>query len=136
MTTQASFCSNSAPGSVADYFEKGWRRQRSDPLPVRGDLVAGCTSLFARVSVAVKDGQISKACFQSSTCVPLVAYCELLVEMVEGKSLWEAMSILPDDLIDRLPEIPTYRRNRAALATKALANAVGKAMGSGLGLEI
>jgi hypothetical protein len=49
--------------------------------------------------------------------------------MVEGMALRDALRVSPVALLDRLPEIPEYKRDRAALATAALLSAIRRAVG-------
>jgi hypothetical protein len=116
--------------SVLDYFDRGLRRSRQATFPVVGDVIQGPNRLSARYDLRVEDGSIRGVSFKASTCVTLVAYCELLAEWATGKSLRDAMLIDPGELADGLAGVPVMKRDRAMLAARALQSALAAAVGS------
>jgi NifU-like protein involved in Fe-S cluster formation len=116
--------------SVLDYFDRGLRRSRQATYPVVGELIHGPNGLRARYDVLVEDAVIRRVSFQASTCVTLVAYCELLAEWATGKSLRDAMQIDPGKLAEGLDGVPVMKRDRAVLATRALQSALANAVGT------
>lgn len=113
--------------SVYEYFHQALRHLREQTLPVQGELTEGNEGLLAQFLLDVRQDQISAVSYKCTTCVTLVAYCELLAEAVKDISLREVMLIKPIDLIAALPGVPSYRYDRAYLAVGALHSAVSKA---------
>ncbi|MFQ5997926.1 MAG: iron-sulfur cluster assembly scaffold protein [Candidatus Bathyarchaeia archaeon] len=67
------------------------------------------------------DGNVvSGARFRATTCSTLVACCERLCEVAEGKTIGEALEIQPQEIRDYFGQIPDGKANRADLAVKAL----------------
>ena len=109
---------------VHQYFERGYYRSREHFPPRRGEIVGGNERLLAQFFIDVKDDCIQHASYKCSTCVVLVAYCELLAEMIIGLSPKEVAKITPSNLVLAFPEVPCQRHDRASLAVQALHSAV------------
>ena len=60
--------------------------------------------------------------------VPLVAYAEVLCELVAGNEVAKAMALTPVELVASLPGVPAHRHERAALVMRAWWSAVAHAL--------
>jgi NifU-like protein involved in Fe-S cluster formation len=121
-------CSLRPLRSVSECFDSGLRRSRSQPLPIQGEVRASDQGLVARFSLRLRGGRIAGVSFKASTCVTLVAYCEVLAELVEGLVLAEAVRLSTSHLVAQLPGVPVAKRDRAALAWSAFVAAVHEAV--------
>ncbi len=130
-TPRYSCCSRSSRRSVSNYFDRGYRRRLLPMEPIVGEESSGCGKLKATFGLRVEAGLIKAASFRSTTCITLVAYCELLGEMATGMMLREAIQITPEKLIDGFTEVPLAKQDRAVLALKALATAIIRAVEAG-----
>jgi hypothetical protein len=113
--------------TVSELFERGFRRNRDAPLPIRGDLRTDAEGNRASFSLDVSDGKIVAIRFQVSTCATLIAYCELIAETLPGRTVDLAQALTPRDLVEQLPGVPLLKQNRAALAVAAFASALAAA---------
>ncbi len=108
------------PPTLTDYIDRGLRRRRADRLPIVGDVRRDDAGRFARFSVRVTDGVITDVAFEATTCVTLVAYCELAAEWTAGLPVQAAAHrIRLQDLVAALPLVPAGKRHRARLAAEA-----------------
>ena len=114
--------------TVSCCFDRGLERSRGPELPVAGEDCADGLGLSVQFSLEVRDSIIRQARFRATTCVPLVAYCELLAERVTGVTLRDAIRTQPGDLVRDLPEVPPARWDRAALGVRALRSAIANAV--------
>jgi hypothetical protein len=109
------------PPTLTDYIDRGLRRRRAAPLPIAGAVRRDDAGRFARFSLRVTDGVISDVAFEATTCVTLVAYCEVAAEWVTGLTLPAAARRLElRELLAELPLVPESKRPRALLAAHAL----------------
>ena len=109
------------PPTLSDYIERGLRRRRTGPLPVVGDVRRDDDGRFAQFSVRMNDGVIADVAFDATTCVTLVAYCELAAEWVTGHTVSAAaQKIRLHELARALPLVPEDKRHRALLAVQAV----------------
>jgi hypothetical protein len=119
-TQNAQSCWSTAPRlSVAELFERGFRRNRTAPLPIQGRRCAGAEGLSACFSVEMDAGKLTAIGFRASTCATLLAYCELVAETAVGSAPLAARRLSPADLVAGLPGVPMLKRDRAALAIAA-----------------
>ena len=118
-------CCGVAPRrNVSDLFDRGRRRARQSPLAIEGDEHRDSNGLTARFSLAVEDGKIAKIGFRATTCITLMAYCELIAELATGEDIPQAARLSPADLISELPDVPALKRDRAPLVFAAFRDAV------------
>ena len=111
--------------TVLDYFHLGLQRDKhAGTLPVVGVVARGSTGLTVRYQLRVEYGVVQQVSFKASTCVTLVAYCELLAQWATKMPLREAICICAEELADSLVGVPTCKRDRAWLAVQAMQNAV------------
>jgi NifU-like protein involved in Fe-S cluster formation len=100
-------------------FDRGYRRNRLDPFPFEGAELRDANDLSARFSLDLANGVIKGIRFRVSTCITLIAYCELITELAAGKTAREAAALSEEELIAALPDVPAMKRNRASLAINA-----------------
>lgn len=118
--------------NVSDLFDRGLRRSRQTPLPTQGEILRDANGFTARFSLATDDGQLLGIGFNASTCVTLVAYCELIVELMTGRSIVEGRHLSSAELIAQLPDVPPLKRDRAPLAIAAFRDALAAASNSSI----
>jgi hypothetical protein len=112
-------CGSSPRRTVSELFDRGLRRARLLPLPIVGDAHTGAGGLSVRFSLACCGGRIENVHFTASTCITLIAYCELIAEVTSGQRITEAMQLTTADLVRDLPNVPALKRDRAPLAIAA-----------------
>ena len=113
-------CSVTPRFTVAELFERGFRRNRAEPLALEGDTVADAEGNSARFSVALDGGRLSDIRFRASSCTTLIAYSEVLAELLTGFDATMAADYAPQDLVAALPGVHPLKQNRAVLAVAAL----------------
>lgn len=77
-----------------------------------------------RLSLRVIDGRIEAARFLAYGCPPTLACGSALAEMLEGRSLEEAMKLTRKDIIDAVGGLSAQKRHAAALAVETLHQAL------------
>ena len=121
-------CCSVAPRLTAgELFERGHRRNRAVPPSIEGSLCADAEGNEARFGLELADGKIAAAGFRVTTCATLVAYCELIAEIVPGFGLDIAEGLTPRNLVEALPGVPALKRERAVLAIAAFRAALAAA---------
>jgi NifU-like protein involved in Fe-S cluster formation len=108
-------------------FDRGYRRNRLVPFAFEGAELHDTNDLTARFSLDLADGTIRGTRFRVSTCITLIAYCELLTELAAGKSPRDAARISEAELVAALPDVPAMKRDRAPLAINAFRAALAAA---------
>ena len=116
--------------TISELFERGLRRNRDAPLPIRGDVCTDPEGNRASFSCDVADARIVAIGFQVSPCATLIAYCELIAETLPGRTLDLAQALTPRDLAEQLPGVPALKRGRAVLAIAAFRAALALAANS------
>lgn len=117
-------CGTAFRRTVSDLFDRGYPRNRAATLPVEGSERIDANGLAARFSLDIAHGRIRAASFRATTCVTLIAYCELIAEIVPGQDIREAATLSETGLLAALPDVPLPKRNRAALAINAFRAAI------------
>jgi NifU-like protein involved in Fe-S cluster formation len=112
-------CSVTPRFTVAELFERGFRRNRAAPLAVEGDAVRDAEGNSARFSLDLDGGKLGEIRFRVSTCTTLIAYCEALAELLPGLDADLAAHFTPTELVDALPGVPRLKQPRAILAVAA-----------------
>ncbi len=120
-------CGVAARRNVSDLFDRGLCRARQAPLAIEGDERRDGNGLAARFSLAVADGRLAQIGFKASTCITLVAYCELIAELAAGRDIRQAARLSSAGLIAELPDVPPLKRDRAPLAIAAFRDALERA---------
>lgn len=120
-------CGPSRRCSVVDYV-KAPRLRTSEPLAhPYGERVYLANGVGVRMAVDLVDSNIRGLTYESSTCTTLIAYAEVLGELVIGNSAREAARITPASLVAALEGVPASRQDRAIIALRALWSAVAVA---------
>jgi NifU-like protein involved in Fe-S cluster formation len=113
-------CCNVTPRlTVAELFERGFRRNREAPLPIQGARCASADGNDASFSLAVNGQTIAAVCFQASCCATLIAYCQYLAEIAPGFRFAIARRLTARNLVASVPGVPALKQNRAVLAIAA-----------------
>lgn len=123
----AGCCGVARRRTVSDCFDRGLRRNRTEPFALAGETLHDQNGLNAQFSLQLDNGLIETVRFRVTSCVALVAYAEVLAEEAQKLSLQSAAAIAPDVLIDILEGVPAFRRDRAILAVRALRSAIHSA---------
>lgn len=87
--------------------------------PVHGVLHTDNDGACARFEVEWNSGVIAAIRYQCTTCITLVALCELTQATAAGMSASEAFQVDATWLLRHLPEIPAAKHSRALLASRA-----------------
>lgn len=117
-------CCHATPRrTVSELFDRGLRRSRQAPLAIAGapHHLNGFTAAF---SIDTDGGTLTGVRFKASTCITLVAYCELIAEMMAGETIAAALALAPADLVAELSDVPALKRDRAPLAIVAFREAL------------
>jgi NifU-like protein involved in Fe-S cluster formation len=118
-TCREACCSVAPRLTVAELFEKGFRRSREEPRTIAGPACAGAEDNTAAFSLDVAEGRIAAVGFRASCCATLIAYCEYIAEIAPGFSLVIARELTATNLVDSVPGVPALKRDRAVLAIAA-----------------
>jgi hypothetical protein len=118
-TCREACCSVTPRLSVAELFERGFRRNREAPLPIAGATCTGADDNTVTFSLDVIDERIIAVGFRASCCATLIAYCEYIAEIVPGFQLAIACEMTAANLVDSVPGVPALKRDRAVLAIAA-----------------
>ncbi len=118
-TCREACCSVTPRLTVAELFERGFRRNREAPRAIVGAACTGAEDNTAAFSLDVTDGRITAVGFHASCCATLIAYCEYIAEIAPGFRLAIARELTAANLVDSLPGVPALKRDRAVLAIAA-----------------
>jgi NifU-like protein involved in Fe-S cluster formation len=129
-TCRESCCSVTPRFTVAELFERGFRRSRTAPLGIEGEAVTDAEGNNARFSVAVNGAKLAEIRFRASSCTTLIAYSEALAELPPGLDAGLAAQFTPAELVTALPGVPALKQNRAVLAIAAFRAALLAAQSS------
>ena len=80
-----------------------------------------------RLSLRVVDGRIEAAGFLAYGCPPTLVCGSALTELIEGKTVGEAMRVTRKDLLDAIGGLPSRKQHAAALAIETLRSAIESA---------
>jgi NifU-like protein involved in Fe-S cluster formation len=83
-----------------------------------------------RVSLRVQNGRIQAARFLAYGCPPTLVCGSALTELIEGKTIEEAMVLTRRDLLDELGGLPSRKQHAAALAIETLRIALESGCGN------
>ena len=115
-TCREACCSVTPRLTVAELFERGFRRNRETPRAIAGAPFTGAEDNAASFSLDVAEGQIIAVGFQASCCATLIAYCEYIAALAPRLSLDLARALTAANLVEGLPGVPALKRDRAVLA--------------------
>ena len=102
------------------YFGRALRRHPHPLDGEAGEREQDDEGNSAQISLIVSCGVITDVLYRCTTCCTLVALCEHLNELLQGKGLNAVDGYTADALLALHPEIPVSRRGRAELAVRAL----------------
>jgi nitrogen fixation NifU-like protein len=77
-----------------------------------------------RLSLLVRNGRIEAVSFLAYGCPPTLACGSMLTELIQGKSVQEAMHLTRTDLMNALGGLPSRKQHAAALAVETLRTAI------------
>ena len=118
-------CCNVTPRlTVAELFERGFRRNREAPLAIEGQPCTGVGDNTVSFSLDVTDGKIAAVGFRASCCATLIVYCEYIAQIAPGFRFEIARGLTAQNLIEGLPGVPALKRDRAVLAIAAFRSAL------------
>src|SRR5262245_4255678 len=109
-TCREACCSATPRFTVAELFERGYRRNREAPLSVEGETVADAEGNSARFSLKISDGKLEAARFRATACTTLIAYCQATAELLTGFSADMAGQLSAKDLVEALPGVPALKQ--------------------------
>ena len=109
-------CSVTPRLTVAELFERGFRRNREAPHAIVGAPCIGAEDNTLSFSLDVAEGRIARVGFHASCCATLIAYCEYIAEIAPGLSADLARAFTAQNLIACVPGVPAPKRDRAILA--------------------
>jgi NifU-like protein involved in Fe-S cluster formation len=118
-TCRDACCSVAPRLTVAELFERGFRRNREAPRAIVGTSCSGAEDNTAEFSLDVDDDRIAAVGFHASCCATLIAYCEYIAEIAPGFRLELARGLTATNLVDSVPGVPALKRDRAVLAIAA-----------------
>ena len=99
------------PGELADA-----NAVAEETNPVCGDRL--------RLSLRVRKGHIDAVRFLAYGCPPTLACGSALTEMIQGKTVEEAMSVTRKDILEGVGGLPSRKHHAAALAIETLRKAL------------
>jgi len=117
-------CSVTPRFTVAELFERGFRRNRASPFAIEGETIKDAEDNSARFSVEFDGGRLAGIRFRVSSCTTLIAYSEALAELLSGLDAGLAAQFAPRELVGALPGVPVLKQNRAVLAVAAFRSAL------------
>jgi hypothetical protein len=118
-TCREACCSVTPRLTVAELFERGFRRNREAPRAIAGTACTGAEDNTAWFSLDVTDGRIAAVGFRASCCATLIAYCEYIAAITPDFALSIACELTAKNLVDSVPGVPALKRDRAVLAIAA-----------------
>ena len=119
-------CSVTPRFTVAELFERGFRRNRAALFATEGETIRDAEGNSARFSVEFDGGRLAGIRFRVSSCTTLIAYSEALAELLSGLDAGLAAQFAPRELVSALPGVPVLKQNRAVLAVAAFRAALHK----------
>lgn len=114
--------------TVTDYVLNPYHRASAPLPPTCGERVVAADGAGIRF-VAELDGDcVTDVHYEASSCATLVAYAEVLGDLVAGEPLRQAAALPKRTLIEALPGVPAARIERADLVIHAWWSAIAKAV--------
>ncbi len=77
-----------------------------------------------RLSLRVRDGRVESARFLAYGCPPTLACGSVLTEMIQGRTVDEALLVTRKDVLDAIGGLPSRKQHAAALAVETLRSAI------------
>jgi len=82
-----------------------------------------------RLSLRIEEDRIVEARYRAKGCVPAIACGSKLVEMISGRSLTDAYSLVREQIAEELGGLPQASQHASALAIDALHAALKRLAG-------
>jgi NifU-like protein involved in Fe-S cluster formation len=121
-------CGRTPRRTAGELFERGFRRNRTEPFALQGARLIDANGLAARFSVQLAGETIEDVRFKASSCATLIAYCELASEMSAGRGVADMAALTAHCLVAEVPDIHPLKRDRAMLAAEAFRSALARAI--------
>lgn len=102
-----------------DCLERGMETRRRPAMPLRGRAIRAVSGLEASFSADVRRHRMRALRFECSTCVTLVAYCQGVVDLLEGEAAGTSAVPALDELVACVRGVPATMQDRAAIALGA-----------------
>src|SRR5262249_18549866 len=112
-------CSVTPRLTVSELFERGFRRNRSAPLPLVGPIRVDDEGNFARFSLAFSDARIESVSFNASSCATLIAYVELVLDTPPVFKPEIVSKITDQEIVRGRSSVLDLKQGRTALAVAA-----------------
>lgn len=110
---------------ILKYFKNPKHAGRIKNADGIGDVINKTCGDSMRVYIKVKDEKISKIRIETLGCVAAISSSEALAELVEGKSLSDALKVKKEDIIKRLGgKMPAEKVHCSVLAQDGLKKAI------------
>jgi NifU-like protein involved in Fe-S cluster formation len=114
--------------TVTDFVLNQCRREARQLATPAGEICRALDGAEVQFAVALDAGNVADVRYRASSCATLIAYAELLGDLVVGAPVAEAMRLSPDRLAEALPGVPGQRQDRAALVVRAWWSALARAI--------
>ncbi len=105
-----------------------WKNLKYFNVLEKGDgegKVTGTCGDTVEILIKVKDGKIDKISYWTDGCIATAVCGSVVCDMALGKGLEEAEKISGEDVLDRLPSLPTDHKHCAYLSANTLHEAIG-----------
>lgn len=114
--------------TVTDFVLNPCRRSAIPLPPTSGERLVAPDGAGVRFFAQLDGDRVADIQYEASSCATLVAYAELLGDLVAGEPLRQAAALPRRTLIEALPGVPAARLERADLVIHAWWSAVAKAV--------
>ena len=113
--------------TVIDFVLDPCRRSREPLPPSSGDRLVAPDGVAIRFHASLRGDEVAEARYEASSCATLIAYAELLGDLVVGKPIVRVAVLDPGILIESLSGVPHARQERAMIVTQAWSSAIARA---------
>ncbi|MFZ5364883.1 MAG: iron-sulfur cluster assembly scaffold protein [Patescibacteria group bacterium] len=111
---------------VIDHFTNPHNQGKMDNPDVIGEAGNIRCGDIMKIYLKIKDNIIEDIKFETLGCAAAIATSSAMTDLVKGKTLDQAAAVTDKDIVDSLGELPPVKYHCSVLATKALADAIGK----------
>lgn len=115
--------------TVTDYLLRPRYRTDAELRNSAGQRVATADGAGIQIAIETDASCVRSLQYRASSCATLVAYAEVLGDLVLGKPLDEVARITPPALMAILPGVPVSRQDRATAVIHATWSALAAAVG-------
>ena len=110
----------------ADYSKKVIEEYRNpsnfgviEDADAQGEITGPCGDTM-KISLKIRDGVVTKACFWTDGCGPTIACGSMLTKLILGKTIEESKRLSQKELLQVLGGLPKEHEHCSILATDAL----------------